>query len=655
MTTFESFELSYAIYMQEQIPALMRQTAAAAVLLLVFAAGICLLAVWLGKRKPLTEYDLETSTAHRFGLAIIMAAFLLLQYLTWSHNGGGSFLSINNVFFMAGILTFLIGAVGLISLRTWGIWASLVFFWIALPLKEIPVLQAILTDVRNIASFNAGGKAGVYAMAHMTCGRILVLEAAAGIFSAYLLYYFTARRLLLRENKPILEIFLSVIEKKKETPTLADKWVESKKDETKDKLKPLLMLGILAFFVVIPQMKGDPLKKMTAGSTQANNAYVAMLQEWDADERVAEDPDWMSRFQEATVTFMNIDTGVFYLNPGLMNFAYLYTYLQYVDASYQQLAVLGGIYDAIGEQDGDTARLYFPYLDETNEAQLQAIASALHIGTIYAGGNALLTWLSSAEHIVVDGFRYWVHWTGLLVPAIVLAGIGILAAVIAILWAIREGTTSALLLEGFQASLPAEVLSVYEGMDVEKKQERIENYQKEVRFARKVTAITVAVLLIALAGESVISLVREGSVAEKTETSLTAGAYLNYAPDLLTWLSDCMTDPEEALAQKESIGQEILQFEDALRNVIEREKEETPAGDATEAEAAGDTAEAETAGTGAAAHAEALLPLLEEVRTGLAADQLPDKELAGTLAKQIEAGMSGLAQMLIGDAVELFN
>ena len=577
-------------------PVLGRNTVLLFAGLLLASAGLSVLIRALLLRKAGWIHRRSTPLKCHYTLMVLLVIFLILQAF---HGLSGLSLWL----FLLSAAAVCAAIFGLFTWRRFGIAAAILSLWLTLPLREIPTLIANVKDYLSLSSFSVPGKVGVYTLAVYACGRFTVFSLIAAVLSILTIAYYTKRRYLFRDSqalwfqhlaccpacgapivksgnfckycgKPIQGRGCSMLKWKAlekdqycancgknmgdheecsdcGKPEFIGKTVKNAvKKSLGDEVKKYGTIALAAVVFLLPLLINDPLKYLTQGSAAVTNAYVDRLNEWHSDPSAAENASWLREYDEASAALYALNGRGFTVIPERLNYANEYIYIQYLDASYYQMAVMEKIDETVHRNDPAAFEGLGSYFNETMRMQQQALASGLSMITL--GGNKLL----AAENMVVDSFRFYTSFIPVIIRVILLflAGTLSLGCGLYLTW---------------KAPDPSPFASVMlTGDNTEEAAALQTKMKKAVKEERVITCLGILLAVVFLAVTAFIE-ARTQKAPEPTFASSMDQGFTDNAGFLIGWLSSCSTDPADALSKKDLVLQVIDDKQEALHDLTD--------------------------------------------------------------------------------------
>ncbi len=627
-----------SLYLNEAWPRLYRDSFLALAAIMAAAAGLSLLAFAFFRTRAAWVNRATTKKTFHYAFMGLLALFFILQL---THLSG----TLDTVVAVSAFLSLAAGIVGLLRRRRFGVWFSAAALWLTLPAREISSVIGTLCDYDEIDRYSAPGKMGVFAAAQYIMDRMLVLAAIAAVFTVIAAVYYIRRRYLFTDcgEKRFLRAeacpscgavyvgagdYCSVCGAKAEDHAYSVlKWTpldkicfcpacgrdvsrkfgvpcelcREKNEGMSDFVKKLGAV-LLAAALLAPTFFGDTPAFLAEGSAAANNAYVDRVNEWCEDVSVAEDAAWRASFDAADEALCELDLRGFRADTRRLNYAGLYMYVRYLEGSYSQVAVMEKLREAVDTGDtGDMAELAACF-SETQNMQLRASGSTLRL--LFSVDR-----LHAGENMVLDALRYYFSFIPVIAAAAVLFFAGLFGAVCGLILYRRDPSADPFV----KLAEKTEEESV--------RREREAARAKRARADRRLTAITAAVTLLVLGG----AIFFEIRTAPEPEMTYQTGMRC-FAGDgalLLDWIGRCRTDPDGALAEKESVSQLVAALRETMAFLADAEPEEDglQLSEKVRAVAAG------------------LSDALERVQSALDGGGIPDRETLENTAKLLTDGM----------------
>ena len=631
--------------------------------------GGCVLCRALLLRKAGWLNAEEAPKKFHYTLMILLIVFLILQA---THGLSG--LPLLFMALSAGAV--LSAVIGLFTWRSFGVTAAVLAIWLTLPLREFPTLLAHVRDYNNLSYYSIPGKVGVYTVAVYGCGRFIAYALIAAVLSVFTVAYYTRRRYLFKESiaayftnltncpkcgRPLVnagnfckycgasvagrgysELKWKPLESEKycsncglelkdsdECPVCGNPQTVGqiiKKEAKKalgDELKKYLVIGIVAALVIVPVLISDPLKYLTKGSAAVTNTYIEYLNEWHRTPSAADDKTWLASYDEASEALYAMNARGFTIVPERLTYSDTYVYIQYLDASYYQMAVMERINAAVHANDPASFSGLGSYFNETMNMQTRALASGTSV--ILQGGSML----RSAEYIAADSVRFYLSFIPVLVRIILFFLLGALSLGFGIFLMLKAPDPS---------PFKTVMLTVDTAEERAAQKERLKAARRSDRIIAVIAAAIVAVFFCAAA------LIESRTQKEPEltyEAALDAG-FTVPGTALAGWFSECASDPADALAEKDNV---LAVLEKSAPAVAYLADSYIPA---TEGEDAEDTAKRVTAQKTAAA----LRDVFSSVRAKLEANELPDRSTAAEAVRLLTEGMKLDQEIKINEAFD---
>ena len=658
-TPTQQLDYSVASSTEQAAQALLRNGWIIAAALAVFAVGAVLFAVALAKRRPALAFWRATPKKFHYGLIVLLAALVFLQYLALG--SGGSV-----VLLIVSAAVFVVAAAGLFMRRLFGPVAAVVLLFLALPIRELPLVSTAVGDLRSLGQYSTPARTGVYAVSQMILYRCLIFELIAGVLAAVTAHYYARRRYLFRENQKLWFDGLSACPKcgtvlveqgdfcpvcgtsvkgkpvsvprvkfelhrahcvrcgselrdgrcpycQSDEPLRALVFKQTRK-ALADQLKSWGIVALAAVLVLIPAVLGSATSEMTKGSAAGNNAFVDRLNEWADNSALSKNTQWLADFDASAEALYEFNARGFAIDPGRLSYGELLEYVQYIDASYWQMDAMDGIVLAVRGGDPELAGNSFSAFNETQNRQLQAALS---------GANATLSGniLQKAERIVVDGLRYWLHFTGFLIPAIVL---GLLGA---------AGVVAAIVLGLPRSDAPFKTVA-WEQQDTVTLAIARDQGKRDRRITIAAGVLVVLVFAALFAGNLAKS-------SRRTENpgygELMSTAYVENGYVLVRWLALCRTDSASAAAQAQAAADAMDRYAGALEKILACEPD--------------DNVDSEMLSSSKAL-AETILPLLRRTSEDARKGTLPEQSASSRLIELTREGMIVVSERLWSEAFD---
>ena len=598
----------------------------------------------------------------------LMAMLVLLLILQACHNYG----RFGTAFLILSLLFVLLSIFGLITFRKFGVAAAIISLWLTLPLREIPEIILLVQDYQNLSEFSIPGKLGIYTFDVMEAGRFLSLALIAAVLTVIVAAYYTKRRYLFRSSaalfknaaicpkcgapivkaghfcaycgadisgRGVSELQWEPLEddtcctncgKELNDLGICDFCGQSGyfnavvKDVKKDAKNVLLKIGAIVLSVVlvfIPLLISDPLNYLTKGSAEITNTYIDKLNAWAEDPALAKDSTWLAEYDAASDALYECNGRCFTILPSRLNYTETYAYIQYLDASYYQMAVLEEMDEIVHTKGPEDFNGLGSYFMKTIDMQQQALTGSLKL--ILGDGNLLI----SVETIVLDTLRYWLSFVPMLVWIILLFALGGLALAGAVFLMLKAPDIS-----------PFKKLAL--NMDDSATRAAQE---KERRAAAKkdriITLIAVAIVVAFFVGDYLIeSNIQKNKAPEWSFSSARDQGFTQTTVDLLPWLSECRTDPDAALLKKDEALKTIQASKEALDYLTERAIPE---------------AESYTLDdVNVTKIAKELTPWLNKISAGLESGQLPNQETITETIRLLNEGTQYDQKLKAKEALE---
>ncbi len=624
------------MYLKEAYPRLFWDTALLLAAIVAVTVGLCVLIRERRKTQPVWTFRGTTPLALHYTVMALLWIPVLYQLLFCGQPIGW-------VLFAASAVFAALAVYGLLKWRRMGLAFAICAVWFGLLGKEASDVLAVVRDFREIAEYSTPGKIGVFAAARYLLGSTAALAALAATATVLLVAYYSKRRYLFVDGcgtqllraedcprcgapfvrdgdfcsacgahvpgHPHSVLRYGVLDKVKyctacgaEADKLfgqkCDRCPRRKPENPLSKLTQLCPL-LIALLLLAPSVFGNPSGYLTKGSAAANNAYVASVQEWRADPSVAKDGAWLARFEAEEQALFDVNGRVFLVLPQRLNYSGLRFYVQYLDASYKQMAVMQLASETIRSGDVDGTNALMRSFDRTIDMQTRAFQSAF---SLLLGQDVL----RAVYYMAVDGVRFY----GSLLPAALLYGLlfAAAAAAFAVSLILRRKTADAAPFD--RIAERAEEDEVYRA--------RADARKKAGRKDRILSAAVALATVLAIFGSAFLTALPSAPAAHSYETGVNSAVW-NGLP-LLIWLSQCETDPNDALEQRQSaLGLVSGMEETASFLAAESSEKNSP--------------EEEPVRVAAAALSEPL----REVRAALEDGRLPETETVKTASRLLAA------------------
>lgn len=545
---------------------------------LVFTAGAGLFVYARLRSKPAYLCVRTSRPAGQYLFAALVAALAVLRFA----DGSGA---LHRVLAAASALIGAAGIFGVLTRRQSGAVLSLVSVWLSLPAGELPAVLGAIRDRSNIGAYAPASRVAVLAAGSYILSRTVVLALIASAITVVMIAYFTKRRYLFRSAQlhyfsgiavcpdcgapacsegrfcPVCGTDLEGLPRsglkwepldeakfctecgarlddgghcracEKGAP-LSGTLKSSIGDALKDTLKSKLIYLVVPVLLLLPIFLGNGPGFIPKGSAAVHNAYVARFNEWYDDPAIAENETWLASYEEAADALYRVNGRVLDLNPDRLGYTDLYVYLQYSEASFSQMAVLERIDRAVHEADPSEKDTLSALFNETADLQQRALAGGL--GLISSARNKL-------KNLVVDSCRFYLSWIPHAVTVIVLFVLGAAALIAgAVLCARRKGGS------------PFTVAALSANVTAEQKRAAEQRHRTYRRRERTAMLIGTAIALLAIGvgfGVSYAKNVRTGPTAEDALHT----ALIEDGASVIAWLSECQTDPQNALAHRSGV------------------------------------------------------------------------------------------------------
>ena len=303
------------------------------------------------------------------------------------------------------------------------------------------------------------------------------------------------------------------------------------KDYSSGKIKGIIACIIAAVVFFLPTVLSDEIKSLTEGSAEANNAYVEKFNEWEADLSVTKNDGWLDSYDEASDALYRVNARGFDVDPDKLDYRELYSYINYFEASYLQMAVLQKTNEEVHSGDASGADDLSAYFNETLDLQATALLS---------GARLNLSKITVAENMVTDSIRYYLSFMPGILFGISLLIAGFAAAVAAVVLRIRSKNPSPFTERAESEYTPEETAAAEQKHKAFLKQERI----------TAAVGTLAGILIIVVLGA--VSLSKTPQAPPSFESRIHA-AYMSDGTELFYWLTDCRTDPDKAAADVNKI------------------------------------------------------------------------------------------------------
>jgi len=651
-TPFSQMEKITDRLLKSEFPKALSTSYFAYAAVIVLTVGVCLLVYSVLKSKSayISRYTTDMKAAYA-----LMAATVVLAILHFGDLNG----SISVAVVALALLSAVCGAAGVLLKQRFGPPFLIASLWLSLPVKEIINLPSIYKDYAELSRYNAASKMAVYAGDRMILGRIFVSMLIASLITVLYVGYFTKRRFyytsayeqefervsrcpkclspLVAEadycsvcGESIKGLPYSVLQwKPLDYPKYCVKCgrrlnnngdcvncnaLGTMKNHISglfgmtplSALKYLITCVLVAVIVFVPIIKGG-LNDIVSGSAQISNTYVEKYSEWKKDPSVAENPKWLLAYDEASNELYNVNARSFDVNPDRLNYKDLYSFINYFEASYLQMAVLQTANDAVHSGNTEEADKLASYLNETLNRQEQALVLGLSLK---------VPMLKSAENIILDSGRFYLSYVPWTYIAAVLLSFGLLSFAAAVFLLLRNSG------DIFKTKA---VVGIPESERI-----AIEGRYKAVIKKERITALIGVALVLLIVGASVtVSAVKQSVVSPSYEACVHT-VYTENGSDLLIWLSECRTNPENAEANAEKISVIVEDSIEKLELIIRN-----PDADADVVNVS-----------------QQLLKSMESIKRCIDSGILPNQELIEQTVKLLNLGMSIDLEGLLNEAFD---
>ena len=624
----------------------------AAIVVFTVGAGLLLWSVLRTRRAYVSE-RMTKKTAH-YVLSFLPVGLAVLQL--FDLNGSAA-----TVFAAVSLLVALIGTGGLLLRRKPGLVFAVLGVWLSLPGKEAPRVAAIYADMKQLDAYNAASKTAIFATDRVILGTVTGLAFLAAVITLVYVVCYTRRRYLFRSafacwfgelsscpacGAPLVsegDYCPACGEEIRELPRSVLRWEpldeprccencghdldkngscrscdalgalqkrvdESARDEIMGKVKYVVACLLVALFVFLPLLRGETLQKLTAGILPVNDAFVSRCNEWMEDPALSQDEAWLKSFDEAANALYEMNARLFEAKAERMSYKELYGYIQYIEASYKQMAVIQRISAAVHEGRSPEEEDLGGYYNGTLRLQQQALASPLLLQ---------VSTVNTAIHAVEDSSRYYFSFLPGAAVAVLFGVLGVLLTAAGVVLFLRRRDPSPLEREA------------YVGLSEQEKAVRKEKNRALRKSERTVALLGVGLALVILGVSFAVTFVKNAGAAPTVEERVHA-VFNADAVTLTTWISNCSADPEKALADAPQIDAVLERSMEQLDAVLQDDEADADLKTLCEAtfEAYGD-----------------LRGLIEK-------GALPDRETQKAVGELLLEGMKLDAEKLIENAFE---
>ena len=652
------FEELTQSFLADEIPQTLLTSFLTWAAILLFTVGTGLFVFSVLRNKPAYVSDRMTKKTPHYVLCALGPALAVLQFFAGPVSGTAAIL-----FAVASVLVALIGAVALLMRRKLGLVFSALGVWLSLPVKEAPKVAAVLADVRTLDAYNAASKLAVWSADRMILSRITAFALIAAAVTLCYVAVYTRRRYLFRSTYDCWFADVSVCpacgaplvcedpfcpacgENVAALPRSVLRWApldeprfcgncgralnrngdclncapqeavgsivkERLGGGASGKLKYLICVVLVAVFVFLPVLRGDSIKKLTRGDLQINDAYVAKLNEWSKAPELAEDEAWLAGYDDAAAALSRLNAGLFDANPDRMSYSEIYGYVQYVEATYKQMAVVQKLNEAVHASDVSAVSDLGAYYNASLKLQQQALVQQLRL-TVSTSG------IQAGQNMVLDSLRFYLSFIPAWALVVGFALLGVVLLLTGVVLLLRRRDASPFLQESVAA------------VSTEEARIRAEKRRALLKEERKVTALGILGAVLILGVSFAISSVVTAKSAPEVEVSMHS-AFTSNGAALTEWIANCAADPEKARADADEAARVMENTVSALDAIL----------------SSGD-AEAEVV-----AVAEPLRAVLSDVRADLHEGKLPDDRTRKTLSALLLQGMKLDAENLINEAFD---
>lgn len=654
ITVFTEFETMAEEILKKAISESIHMSYFTYAAILVFTVGLSLL-IWF--RREFKSAYISRFTTRKIFHYLFIAIPVLIALIRFDDPGTKAAW----VFAVSSVVFGIVGAAGLIMRQKFGFVLSLISIWFSLPFREMTLLRAVYDDYSTFSQYNAASKAGIFAADSMILGRITALALIAAAITIATTLYYAKRRYLFQSafeqtfgdvsacprcQSPITAngLYCPVCGEKIEgmpKSVLAWKPLDYRRfcsecgsniikngrcvvcgtgEDVQKQCRirvPANVSGTVkqftAFLLVcavflVPISVGSRMAFLTDGSAKIYNTYATYFNAWYDDSSVAEDADWLAAYDTASEALFQLNSRGFSVNPHQINYIEMYSYVQYMEASYLQMAVLQRINESVHTDTAEDPAILASYLNKTLDLQQEAIVSGLSLK---------LSRLKFAENLIIDSLRFYLGFVPEIVPGIVLLSIGIPAAAAGILMILRTRKRNPFI-EKAAASISPEEQTV--------RRQKHRAFLRKERIATTL-GLTVAALLFC------VDLFFPASVKAEAAQSYTGSLHTVYASDgieLITWLSNCQTNPETARSDSEHILAIIDDCRQNLNVILQRPEAEKDI----------------------VHNAEDLLERLQTLEMIIERRQLPDAACTSDILSLLQNGLQIESERLLYDAFE---
>ncbi|MBR0142895.1 MAG: hypothetical protein IJM21_01805 [Clostridia bacterium] len=422
------------------------------------------------------------ATAPKIGHYVWLAGMLMLLFPVWTRDRNGFREYLIPILVT---LLFLAAETALLFWRRAGLALSLVYLWAALPLKELTVIAVTEKDRAALSAYSPAGMMGVYAADRYLLDRASALALAAFCLTVWMAVYYGRRRLLFREEakrafcglsgcvrcaspligegsfcpvcgadnsgrgrsiprkEPLDDVKYCadcggvLVDGKCAACRSVKRLSEIAKEGLKEGvstgalsfLKKVLAVILIAALFLLPLAAPDPLSRMTEGSGEAAGEVIALFREWKDDPSLSGDGTFRGRFDAARSAFTERLFGGFDLEgTGRLTYTELYGYIGYLDAAWQEAAILDAMGKAVDGGDASRAKAMEEAFLSAEEARVRALGS----GLLFAVSAAQDHFQQRAGRAATDSLRFWLSF----VPAVLLAGACAVLTPAAVVWTV---------------------------------------------------------------------------------------------------------------------------------------------------------------------------------------------------------------------------
>lgn len=470
----ENFSLQFSNYVFKYNEQLINSFVWFSVSLILLAAVLSVFVYcFYGQRKRFLGKETTPLRFHKMIIPImILFVFFQLQHLS-------SPVTIN--LFVISIIILFVSISGILRFRMYGVFTSVIYIWLTLPIKEIPSLFLSQNDFAQFGVLSVPEQAGLLAEAQYFIFRTIVLEIIALVLTIFVFGYYSHRRYLFDHyikthfnglsrcrGCGILLVFdgdycpccgedihnepRSVMSK---TPLIIDKYCRkcgsilhrgfcsscSTYEEHINNLKKTInnffisdiKSTIIGFFsallllviVLFPMVISNIPKSLTKGSAEDSNIYVGYLRELKSNKALTYNKDWLNDFDNASDTLYNTNKRVFYLDTSRLSYSDLNLYNNYSGAAYQQMIVIERIKSDVYNKKYDEYTMLLNRFDYTNSVMTDAFSNTMFL-TLNSRNNYIL----SVENTFLDSIKFYVSFIDIKAVSVGMLALSIIISII---------------------------------------------------------------------------------------------------------------------------------------------------------------------------------------------------------------------------------